>query len=204
MNLFEVLENVNVTAPKKRVSHEDLILDKEGFVFLSKFLLDRTGIFMDPSEKSYSLMSNRMHKILKKYNCSTYLEFIKVLENGSEIATNDFLEVLTTNTTNFFRENEHFIFLKKNLHLIEEYLIAKRRTELRIWCAAASSGEEPYTILITLLEHMSMKAKFTIKMIATDLNTQVLLKAKEGIYKSDIADHISADLMLKYRIKQKV
>lgn len=172
--------------------------DKEGFEALSKILLTRTGIYMDPSEKNYSLMSNRMHRVLKKHNCYSYADFIKLIESGNNDLMNEFLEVLTTNTTNFFREKEHFIYLKKNFPLIEEYLLKEKRNEIRVWCAAASTGEEPYTILMTILECLGAAPKFSVKMVATDINTQVLEKAKEGIYKNEISENVSADLILKY------
>ena len=172
--------------------------DKVGFESLSKILLTRTGIFMDPSEKNFSLMSNRLHRVLKKHNCNSYTDFIKIIESGNNEVMDEFLEVLTTNTTNFFREKEHFIFLKKNLPLIEEYLLKEKRNEIRVWCAAASTGEEPYTILMTILEHLGPAPKFTVKMNATDINTQVLEKAREGIYKNEISDNVTADLILKY------
>lgn len=187
------------TSPQKNsLTHEELVSDKVGFELLSKILLERTGIFMDPSEKSYSLMSNRMHRVLKKYNCNSYTEFVKLIESGSNEVTNEFLEVLTTNTTHFFRENEHFLFLKKNLPIIEENLLKDKRNEIRIWCAAASTGEEPYTILMTVLEYLASKPRFTVKIIATDINSQVLEKAKEGIYKNEISENVTPDLILKY------
>ncbi|APJ05083.1 hypothetical protein AXG55_04310 [Silvanigrella aquatica] len=172
--------------------------DIQGFESLAKILFQRTGIFMDTSEKSYSLMSNRMHKVLRKYSCNSYNEFIKLIETGNAVIMNEFLEVLTTNTTHFFRENEHFIFLKKNMPLVEEYLVKEKRNEIRVWCAAASTGEEPYTILMTILEYLSDKPKFTVKVTATDLNSQVLEKAKEGIYKAEITENVPADHILKY------
>jgi chemotaxis protein methyltransferase CheR len=187
------------TSPQKNnITHEELISDKVGFESLSKILLTRTGIFMDPSEKNFSLMSNRMHRVLKKHNCYSYTDFIKLIDAGNNEVITEFLEVLTTNTTHFFRENEHFIYLKKHLPLIEEYLMKERRSEIRVWCAAASTGEEPYTILMTILEYLGATPKFSVKVVATDINTQVLEKAKEGIYKNEISENVAPDLILKY------
>ncbi len=187
-----------IAPQQNNLSHDELISDVEGFNGLSKILLERTGIFMDPSEKNYSLMSNRLHRVLKKYNCSSYKELISLIEVGGNDVTNEFLEVLTTNTTHFFREKEHFYFLKDNLAKIEETLVKEKRNEIKVWCAAASSGEEPYTILMLLNEHFSKNKKISIRMQASDLNTQVLDKAKLGIYKKDIRDYVSQDLIDKY------
>lgn len=187
-----------IAPQQNNLTHDELISDVEGFNGLSKILLERTGIFMDPSEKNYSLMSNRLHKVLKKYKCSSYKELINLIEIGSNEVTNEFLEVLTTNTTHFFREKEHFYFLKDNLPKIEETLLKDKRNDIRVWCAASSSGEEPYTILMILNEYFSKSKKISIKMQASDLNTQVLEKAKMGIYRKDINEHISQDLIYKY------
>ncbi len=183
---------------KNNITHEELISDIEGYKSLAKILLERTGIYMDSSDKNFSLMSNRMHRVLKKHDCNSYKDYIKLIESGVTDIMNEFLEVLTTNTTHFFRENEHFSFLKKSLSIIEKDLEKEKRNEIRVWCAAASSGEEPYTILMTILEYLGNYPKLNIKMQATDLNTQVLEKAKLGIYRPEISENITPDLLLKY------
>jgi hypothetical protein len=68
---------VSNSEPKITVTHEQLMSDKEGYERLSKILFEKTGIYMDPSEKSISLMSNRLHKVLKKHFCNSYTEFIQ-------------------------------------------------------------------------------------------------------------------------------
>lgn len=183
---------------KKELTHEQLISDKEGFEYLSKLLHVWSGIYMESNEKNYSLMSNRLHKVLVKYQCNSYSDFKKVIESNNNKAINEFIDVLTTNTTYFFRENEHFNNLKKYLPIIEKNLQHEKRNELRVWCAATSTGEEAYTILITLLEFFGDTNKITIKMSATDINLNVLEKAKEGIYKQEISENITDDLLVKY------
>lgn len=180
------------------LTHEELISDVEGFNLLAKILFEKAGIFLDSSEKNYALMSNRLHQFLKKHNCSSYKDLVQIIERGGNGVTNEFLELLTTNTTNFFRENEHFNFLKENLKKIEERILSEKRTEIRVWCAAASSGEEPYTILMVLNEYLSKSNKLTIKIQASDLNSQVLEKAKLGIYRKDISEQIENYLLAKY------
>jgi chemotaxis protein methyltransferase CheR len=189
---------VSNSEPKITVTHEQLMSDKEGYERLSKILFEKTGIYMDPSEKSISLMSNRLHKVLKKHFCNSYTEFIQKLDSGNSVILNEFLEVLTTNTTNFFRENEHFVYLRKNFQKIIDYLTKEKRNEIRVWCAASSTGEEPYTILMTILESLAFSTKYTVKINATDLNTQVLDKAKEGIYKLELTENIPQELLAKY------
>lgn len=184
---------------KNTISHEELMTDVQGFETLARLLFDHTGIYMDSSEKNYSLMANRMLRILKKYSCNTYKDFINVLlTQKNHEATEEFYQVLTTNTTNFFRENEHFVFLKKQIPLFEKIMEQEKRTELRVWCAASSTGEEPYTILMSILDTLSFISKTTLKMMATDINTIVLEKAKQGIYKKEALQNASREQLSKY------
>ncbi|KAB8031880.1 CheR family methyltransferase [Fluviispira multicolorata] len=187
------------TEQKIPLPHDVLMTDTNGYSILAKKLFEHTGIFMDPCEKNYSLMSNRMQKILRKYNCVNYQDFIIILNaNTNNEAKEDFYQALTTNTTQFFRENEHFNFLKAQMPTIENYLNTERRKELRIWCAAASTGEEPYTILMATLEALNPLNNIKVKITATDINTLVLEKAKVGVYKKELLESIPAGLILKY------
>ncbi|WP_186645824.1 CheR family methyltransferase [Fluviispira vulneris] len=186
------------TELKNPLAHDVLMTDIKGYEILAKKLFEHTGIFMDPCEKNYSLMSNRMQKILKKYNCQNYQEFINILNTNNNDAKEDFYQALTTNTTQFFRENEHFIFLKAKMPEIESYLLAEKRKEIRIWCAAASTGEEPYTILMSVLESLNPLNNIAVKITATDINTLVLEKAKLGVYKKELLESVSPALVLKY------
>jgi chemotaxis protein methyltransferase CheR len=104
-----------------------------------------------------------------------YLKYLEEDKDGEELVF--FLDAISTNFTSFFRENEHFIVLRR---LLGKWFAQDQR-RLRIWCAASSSGEEPYSIAIAVLESAA-HCKIDFKLLATDISTDVLRKAKNGIY----------------------
>lgn len=127
-----------------------------------------------------------------------YLKFVSEDSSGAEMV--ELLDAISTNTTHFFRENDHFVFVTK---IVKEWLGQGTR-RLRVWSAASSTGEEPYSLAMTLYEamadHPAASGTFgpDFKILATDINTQVLAKCKEGTYSADKTDTIPTILRQKY------
>jgi chemotaxis protein methyltransferase CheR len=142
-----------------------------------KLLYKKTGIRLADSKDS--MVYSRLARRLRNLKIASVAEYLKYLEaNNSEEQA--FINALTTNLTSFFREKQHFPALR-------EYL-EKHPGKKRIWCAASSTGEEPYSIAMTVAETFS---SFTapIEIIASDIDSTVLEKAREGIYnQSSVAD----------------
>ncbi len=106
------------------------------------------------------------------------------------------IDALTTNKTSFFREIQHFIFLR------EQILPKLPKKQLRIWSAACSSGEEPYSIAILLAESLPNFKNWDTRILATDISTKVLAKAKEAVYETEILEPIPQDWRQKYFKKE--
>jgi len=164
----------------------------------AKIAYDQAGVHLRPGKES--LVSARVAKRLRALGLETprdYLNFLEKDESGEEVV--EFLDVITTNFTSFFREPEHFEIL--------ETLLVKWKSEgqsrFRIWSAASSSGEEPYSIGMTVLEVID-GAPDDIKILATDISTKVLKKASEGLYPEANVKGISKAFRVKYFSKQKV
>ncbi len=117
---------------------------------------------------------------LKLQSPESYLKFIREDSTGQELI--HLIDSITTNYTYFFRENQHFEVLEKHL----QGLLTKGQTRIRIWSAAASSGEEPYSIAMvvqSVLNKMGLNnQQVDIKILATDISTKILRKAIQGIY----------------------
>ena len=133
----------------------------------------------------------KVAKILKYDNINTLTsDFLsnKLLHHHH----NAIIDAITTNTTEFFREPYHFDFLK-------EYILYQQKTKkyFEIWCAASSTGEEPYTIAITLSE-LQNQFNFSFNILATDISEKVLQIAKNAIYESDKLKNISPEILKKY------
>jgi len=154
------------------------------------------GINLTPTKKQ--LVSARLAKRVRLTGANAYGDYLdRVLADpgGEEFTT--FIDSLSTNLTSFFRENEHFNYIKSTLL---PKIIAERgpNKSLRAWSAGCSTGEEPYTIAITLLESLPQPAAWDIKILATDISTRVLARASAGVYEADRFNGVSPQIKAKY------
>lgn len=149
----------------------ELLLTDEDFARISRLIHERAGIVLarHKREMVYSRLARRVRELgLQRF--SDYLALLELDSSGTEWEA--FINALTTNLTAFFREAHHF-------DLLEEFL-AHRPPPIRIWCAAASTGEEPYSIAMVLAEMYGVRAD--VRVIATDVDTEALTKARDGVY----------------------
>lgn len=149
-------------------------------------------------EKKRVLIEGRLSSIVKNKGFGTFKEYIDFALNdpsGGETIT--LVNKLTTNHTFFMREPEHFEFLKSTVLPYIEKTVKDR--DARIWCAAASTGQEPYTIAMTIDDYFGeRRAGWDLKILATDLDTDVLKKAKAGIYPGESLSDLPENWRRKY------
>jgi chemotaxis protein methyltransferase CheR len=131
-------------------------------------------------------VSRRLRQ-LRLADFSSYLDHLEGHEDGSEWQV--FINALTTNLTSFFREGHHFPVLAE--------LARARREPMTIWCAAASTGEEPYSIAMTLVEALGDRAS-AARVIATDIDTEVLAQAARGVFKADRVASLSPERLKRF------
>ncbi len=151
-------------------------LTEAQFNAISSLVKSLAGINLTEAKKE--LVRARLTKRLRKLGLATFDDYVEYLQNdttGAELVA--MLDVLSTNTTYFFREAKHFEWLRQE---VLPRLAARRR--VRIWSAGCSSGEEPYSIAIVLLEAIPDLADWDAAILATDLSTEVLARARQGIY----------------------
>lgn len=157
------------------------ITDQE-FLLFQDLVQKLLGIYLQETKKV--LIISRLSKQITNlglYSFTDYLNYIKENANGQkELIT--LVNKITTNETYFFREQHHFDFLKNEIFAKLE---AKKRHTIRIWSAGCSSGEEPYSIAMTIFDSFNSISNLDIKILATDVNTEVLKKAELGTYKLD-------------------
>ncbi len=180
-------------------------LSKDDFKRFSQFIHAEYGIKMPPAKKT--LLESRLQKRLRKLEIRTFKEYYDYLfsTEGKSSEILHFINQVTTNKTDFFREANHFEFLSQTAlpNLI------KNRTgdasNLSIWSAGCSTGEEPYTLAIVLNEyinsHPALKLNFSI--LATDISTEVIQKARQAVYKHTEVAPIPLMLKKKYLLKSK-
>ena len=150
------------------------------FEIIAKLLKERSGRALN-KEKAY-LLESRLNPVARKWNFSGFDELAQAIRNtGEEALLVDVTEAMTTNESFFFRDQKPFDQFNEVVlpHLLEARA-AKR--SFRIWSAACSSGQEPYTLAMLLQEHADKLAGWRVEIVATDLSNEILDKAKEGLY----------------------
>ena len=159
-------------------------LSDEDFAIISKFVESNFGIRLPRSKKA--MVQNRLYKRLIATNIPSFESYVKfVFSLQGQIEISSMVDEITTNKTDFFRENNHYLFF--------ENAIVKKNKSLNVWSAGCSTGEEPYTIAM-LLDNNKVKYNIT----ATDLSGRVIEIAKIGIYTEQITKDIPKPLLKKY------
>jgi len=175
-------------------------LDSSDFEFISSLVLKRSGIVLEP-EKSY-LVESRLLPLARREGLSSIAELVihmrTSLLNGLHQKV---VEAMTTNETSFFRDLTPFDTLRKVLPDLFQRRAAERR--LQIWCGACSTGQEPYSIALVLREHFASYTDWKISIVATDLSTDVLARARQGRYSQlEVNRGLPAPLLVKYFQRQ--
>lgn len=169
-----------------------LALSDQAFRQFQTMIHDIAGISMSPAKKP--LVSGRLAKRVKHYGMASYEDYFRLLmDNGGDGELQVAIDLLTTNETYFFREPKHFDFLRDKIlpgH--------KQGKPFRVWCAASSSGEEPYTIAMILADVLGDAAW---ELIASDLSTRVLETAKTGLYPMERAEDIPKHYLTRFCLK---
>jgi len=169
-------------------------MDRRTFDTFRQLIYDKSGITL--GEGKEALVSARVGKRLRALGYDSYKEYLHFLTGDSEESESEFIEfldVISTNVTSFFRENEHFVFMAEYVKRMME----ERRSRVRIWCAASSSGEEPYTLAMTFLEN-AKGFRGECKILATDISTKILKMAKEGKYTEAKMQGVNPQLRSRY------
>lgn len=172
-------------------------LSDQEFKKLSELVYEESGIYLSNSKKS--LMVSRLTKRLRQLELPTfgaYYDYVVEDQSGDEFV--QLLDLISTNKTEFFRESHHFEFLKKRV--IPDLRSQKK---IRIWSAACSSGEEPYTIAMTLMDSVTAPMQWDMRILASDLSTRVLAKASSGIYSADHLTGLPPELARRFFLKER-
>ena len=172
------------------------LTDKE-FELFKNLVYQEVGITLDIPKKT--LLVSRLGKRLRELGLPTYQAYYDCVsgKDGVEELTK-LLDLISTNKTEFFRERGHFNFLRD--HVLPQVQAAKK---LRIWSSASSSGEEPYTIAMSLFDAISDISRWDIKILASDISTRVLAKAASGIYEAERVSQLPKDLVQRHFLRGK-
>jgi chemotaxis protein methyltransferase CheR len=162
-------------------SKEFALSDAE-FNQLRALVHGKTGISLSQAKRE--LVYGRLVRRLRALKLDRFSDYISMVENEHPEEMQEFINAITTNLTSFYREPHHFEFLAGTvLPALVKSNAATRR--IRIWCSAASTGEEPYTLAMTVREQASLLAGFDVRILATDLDTHCIAHGRRGVYTLD-------------------
>jgi chemotaxis protein methyltransferase CheR len=146
-----------------------------------------------------TLLANRLQKRLRMLGLASYDDYCAVLESpeGAE-EIEELVDLISTNHTKFFREPDHFSFLANQLLPALIPGLVASRSPLRLWSAAASSGEEPYTMAIVVAEQLRAHPSLDWQITASDISRRMLTQAQQGIYQMDSIQPVPPELLKRY------
>mgnify|MGYP003385607847 CR=1 FL=1 len=161
------------------------------FSRIQSLIYQRAGISLHDGK--HAMVYSRLARRLRETGHQSFRDYLRWLETHDGPEWQEFINALTTNLTSFFREPHHF-------EILADYLKSKSaNTTWRVWCNAASTGEEPYSIAMTAMDALSSPANLTLW--ASDIDSKVLATAARGIYRLDGLKGIDADRMKRFFLR---
>ena len=170
-------------------------LTSRQFERIAEIAMENWGLEL--TEKKRALVQNRLSTLLDKSDYKSAEQYLTHLQ--SEASEEDmlvFFDMLSTNTTSFFREPDHFDHLRDEV--FPKFEASRKGTKVRIWSAACSIGCEPYTIALHAKRHLSNLKDLDFKILATDLSNSALDKARLGVYPAKMVDCLKPDLRAEF------
>lgn len=167
-------------------SHREFPMTSRDYERIQKIAYELTGISL--SEHKKNMIYGRLARRLRKLQTDRFSSYIDLINQRGSPEQDEFVNAITTNLTSFFREGHHFDYLKNTIipKLMKQNLSTKR---IRVWSAGCSTGEEPYSIAM-VFKNFAALSNWDIRILATDLDTNVLDTGKNAIYSMDRADSV--------------
>ncbi|MFN4003869.1 MAG: CheR family methyltransferase [Hylemonella sp.] len=163
------------------------------FARVQALIYQRAGISLHDGK--HAMVYSRLSRRLRETGHQSFRDYLDWLEQHDGPEWQEFVNALTTNLTSFFREQHHFDILAQHLKSRPPH------TPWRVWCSAASTGEEPYSILMTAVEALGPNANF--KLWASDIDSKVLATAARGVYRQEAVKGLDADRLKKFFLRGK-
>ncbi|MBL7716406.1 MAG: methyltransferase domain-containing protein [Bdellovibrionales bacterium] len=195
----------------KRITTAELMADSEGYDRLGRFLEGKLGLSFELTARNKALFCSRLASVMNDLGISSLNHWVSSLAAETDFRGNlvfqQLVHAVTTHTTHFFRDPDHFDFLRvwfrKRLIDPQKSKDGLWRERIRIWCAASSSGEEPLSVLMTLLDcvpELLDRTATQVEILATDVDPEILDQARQGTYLESEMKGISPEQREKYFI----
>tara|TARA_R110002072_G_scaffold154_1_gene1001 strand:+ start:58659 stop:59501 length:843 start_codon:yes stop_codon:yes gene_type:complete len=162
-------------------NQREFLMSDADFEKISELAYSYTGIVLGPQKRD--MVYGRLARRLRDLKIQSVVDYIPLIQAHEQPEVSKFINAITTNLTSFFRERHHFDFLAKTV-CPEWMQTNSENKKIRVWSAGCSTGEEPYSIAMTLRENLNLSA-WDCKILATDLDSKVIEKGQQGIYGID-------------------
>lgn len=160
------------------LNNREFEFSAKDFKYISDVIADRTGIVL--SEAKHDMVYSRLSRRLRDLKLTEFSQYLSLIKSGNEEEILAFTNAITTNLTSFFREKHHFEYLRSKV--LPELKKTKKDRRIRVWSAGCSSGEEPYSVAMTIRDVFPTLDGWDIKILATDLDTNMVQTASNGVY----------------------
>lgn len=187
-----------MTHHREVLNLRELEEDTAGFNKLADYLRREAGINLTLSAKNQTLLASRLCKIIPALGFNGYHQMHAALVSGRLDIRDAFISAITTNTTHFFREMPHFDLLAKIVREMSVSGDKKKSKEIRVWCAACSTGEEPYSIAMVVKNNLPAYENWNVRILASDIDHEVLWKAARGVYPATALESIPQEFKAQY------
>jgi chemotaxis protein methyltransferase CheR len=191
----KVSDKVNIDASVNGALVREFLFTDRDFEQIRKLIYEHAGINLSSAKKD--MVYSRLGRRLRATGLKTFKDYIALLATDNNDEWESFVNSLTTNLTSFFREAHHFPVLAGHVRSLKNRSL---NNPINIWCNAASTGEEPYTIAMTMMDVFDSLTP-PVRIIATDIDTQALQKAKNGVYSLEQAEKLPKDILERFFLK---
>ncbi|MCK4691049.1 MAG: chemotaxis protein CheR, partial [Desulfuromonadales bacterium] len=178
--------SMNINQQQRSQTSNMMSISDNEFGQLRDLIQKRFGINL--TDQKRSLLVGRLQKLMRRLNLGTFSQYYQYLtDDKTEAALGELVDLISTNHTYFNREKDHFdYFYETALPRIAAILQRENRKDLRIWCAGCSTGEEPYTLLMLMMEYFGNDySSWNAGILATDISDRALTIARRGTYSTD-------------------
>jgi len=178
----------------REAAEREFVFTEADFERVRKLIYAHAGIALSPAKQD--MVYSRLARRLRETRLKSFGDYLALLERGDKAEWEKFVNSLTTNLTSFFREPHHFPILAEHLKKLQ----TQGRSQIKIWCSAASTGEEPYSIAMTAVDTFN-SFNVPVSIVASDLDTNVLATAAKAVYAHDRVDKISPERLSRFFVK---
>jgi len=184
--------SLSSSLPQRESAPREFSFSTADFERVRKLIYQHAGISLSPVKQD--MVYSRLARRLRATGKSSFADYLDALEKNGGDEWERFVNSLTTNLTSFFREPHHFPIFAEHLHKLGT------RRPIRVWCSAASTGEEPYSIAITVAETFGSNTSH-VSIMASDLDTNVLATAQKGVYPIERVEKLSPERLRKFFLR---